>query len=339
MASNYYRRIAPRRAPVQQADDVGRGIAAGQAIGGILGQFGSIYKNMRADQVANQLMNAQSTAQANAQAQTDPDPDPNPDGTDNLNPTAATDPSGTQNPDPFTGGVAELKQRQASAASDLDTQIKQAQLANSLAKLHGTDSYAERATPAPQGTTVGPGSASRWSQYGGNQQTGQTGQTGQKARAGGKPAPYEAGSVDAENDDSADNMNHVAADFDAAMGGQKGSYAKFLANAPNMKPDANGNFSLLDKDGNVTTTVMKDDVPHWINRTNAARRNQGLSPIQIPGVPLGQGANPSSPDKPGSTVANPIILQSKLQVRALPYGTFVKDPNTGQTFTINRPPS
>ena len=335
-AGNRYYHAATNRRPVQQVNDIQRGLAAGQAIGGILGQFGSIYKNMRADQVANQLMNAQPTAAANAQAQTDPDPDPNPDGTDNLSPTAATDPSGTQNPDPFTGGVAELKQRQAAASDDLETQIKQAQLANSLAKLHGTDSYAERATPAPQGVTLGGGSSSRWSQYGG--QTGQTGQTGRQPR-GGKPAPYEAGSVDAETDDSADNMNHVAADFDAAMGGQKGSYAKFLANAPNMKPDANGNFSLTDKNGNVTTTVMADDVPHWINRTNAARRNQGLSPITIPGVPLGQGANPSSPEKPGSSAANPIILQSKIQPRALPYGTFVKDPNTGQTFTINRPPT
>ena len=330
--SRYYRRVAPRQAP-QQGGDIGRGFAAGQMVGNALGQFGTAIKSMRADQVANQLL-----------AQKYPDQpgtsDPNADLSTDLPEDVSTDIGGigtdaTQGN--LQGGVDELKARQAADASDLDTQIKQAQLANSLAKLHGTDSYAARAEPAPQGYGVGRGSSSRWSQYGGNQDN-QGNQYGQQRR-GNKPAPYVPGSVDAENDDSADDMTKVAADFDSAMGGQKGTYAKFIANAPNLKPDANGNFTLLDKNGNVAATVLKDDVPHWLNRTNAARRNQGLGPIQIKGVPLGQGANPASTENPGSSATNPIVLTSKIQPRALPYGTFVKDPNTGQTFTINRPPS
>jgi hypothetical protein len=325
----FYRYRAPVRA-ASQSNDVERGLAAGQMVGKLLGQVGDIAKGIKSNQVANDLMTKQAiSAQPGAGVTQDLGTLPADDGTapnDFTLPSVASpiagDDSGTVGGLIQTGGTAELKARQDAQKNQLDTAIKQAQLANSLAKLHGTDSYAKRATAAPQGVTVQGGSSSRWLEGGdGGQQGGSQQQGGQR---GSKPAPYQAGSVDAENDDSADDMSKVAADFDAAQGGQKGTYAKFLANLPTLAPDANGNYTLKDKDGNPQSTVLASDVPYWVQRTNAARRAHNLAPMEIP---------------PGKTAGNPIVLTNPLHARSLPYGTYVKDPKTGQTYTIDRPPT
>lgn len=360
--SRFYKSTALRRR-VSNVDDVDRGFSAGQNFGKLIGQVMDIGKTIKQNQVANQLMNTQdapraalvspgvapgstddTTFDSSQVAAGDPDPDPistaiSSGGTPNV-----IDPSiNTAGTAPATGGVAELKTRQDFQADQLDQAYKKAQLANLLAESQGTGRYAKRATPAPQGVNIQGGSSSRWLQNAPSDGSAPGGYGGPSRAGGGsragKPAPYVGGTGDAENDDSLDDPNKVAADFDAAQGGKKGTYAAFLANLPNLKPDEQGNYTLTDKNGNPSATVLAADVPYWMQRTNAARRAQGLTPVAMAGVPFGQPANPASTVKPGSSADNPIILQSKLQARSLPYGTFVKDPKTGAVYTVDRPQS
>jgi hypothetical protein len=322
---NYYH-FVPAKRRGSTVDDVARGMQVGQSIGKLIGGVAGAVKSSQQDAAANALMNQQSTADANAQAQADPDPDPLPDGTDNLNPTAATDPSGTQDPTPFTGGVAGMKLQQQFQKSQLADQIQQASLADKLAQAAGTGRFAKRATPAPQGVQVS-GQTSLWNQPGGNAitpppTTGQTGQTGQT-----KPQKYVAGSGDYENDESTDDASQIKADFEALHGA--GTFHKFANSA---QVDANGNYIIPGKGSGGTDangqplppppelTIPKGEGDIYTQRINAYKRKSGL-PFT---VNLG-GAG---------TQDNPLPMTTKLQVRSLPQGTWVVDPVTKQKYMI-----
>ena len=184
------------------------------------------------------------------------------------------------------------------------------------------------------GYRLGGGSSSRWLQ--GNQGGGGTGGYGGSSRWGAKPAkptPYVGGSGDVENDESTDDSNQIAADFDSTYG-QKGLYGKYASNLPSLKPDADGNYPLTDAKGEIIASIPKADAAVWQQRTNAARVKRGLSPIG----PLGDGQNPSS-NAPAGTAANPVVAQSTLHVRSLPFGTVIYDPNTKQVYTKQKPPT
>lgn len=327
--SKYFHPNYGRRRQIQ-SNDVERGLAAGAGIGkalqGLGGAIGGAIQQSKQDAVANQLMNAQPTAVANAQALTDPDPDPLLTGEDNLNPTAATDPSGTQDPTPYTGGLDELKLRQAVAKEALSTQNIQSEIAKRQAAtaLAGTKAA---------GLNIGGGSASRWQQGGGAQPL----VKGPRGGATVKAPAYQPNSGDVQGDEGTDNFSQIASDFDNTYG-TKGLYSKFATNLTNLQPDKNGNFALTDKTGDPIATIPSSDAPMWIHRTNAARIKSGLPAIDsVGGVPtVGAGNNPTSNAKPGSAT-NPVVAQSQVHVRSLPFGTYVYDPNTQQTFIKQKP--
>ena len=165
-----------------------------------------------------------------------------------------------------------------------------------------------------------------------------SGQPGQPAgargpRGGGtaKPAAYVAGSGDTENDESTDNFGQIRADFDDQHG--KGSFDAFQAQNGGTK-NADGSFSITDKNGTPIATVQASDVPQWMQRVNAARVKRNQQPIGS----LGTGQNPAS-NAPVGTVANPVVAQNTLHVRSLPFGTVVYDPNTKQAYTKQKPPT
>jgi hypothetical protein len=297
MASRPYFPYVPRRAAANTTSDFERGMQAGGQIGKLLGGLGGAIQQSRQNQVANQLLNQQypgtSTSQGN-------DPDPNPidaSGQPITDPNAVVPDVGLPDittPGNLQGGVAELQMRQAAAKEDLEMQIKKAQLANALG-----------------------GNASSWmGQGGGGAGKGGAGKTA-------KAAPYEPGSIDANTDPSADDFQKVRADFDNVYG--KNMYDKFQANFSNLSPDDKGNYPILGKDGAPIATVPGSDAPYWLNRNNAARVQQGLSTIG----PLPTGANPTS-GKPSGSQENPIPVTNNLQLRALPFGTWIMDPSTGQ---------
>ena len=329
MPSNYRpyypRPVYPR---AQGAGDAERGLQVGSQIGKLLGGFSEAIQGARQDAVANQLMNAGPTGQDTTPVNLGTLP------ADSAAPQDLTMPDAGVGPDVgslmHTGGVAEMKLRQ----SALQDQIRQAQLADELAKTAGTGRYAARAKGVSPGVTAtGGGNTSRWFSGGGQDGQGGGAGGGQRTTKGGKPPPYQPGSTDPENDESTDDPSQISADFDSTYG-QKGLYGKYLANLPNLKPDEQGNYTLTDKNGNTIASVPSSDAAIWQQRTNAARVKRGLTPLG----PLGNGQNPTS-NAPTGGPTNPVILQSKLHVRSLPFGTWVFDPSTNQTYQKQRPPS
>ena len=297
-----------------------RGMQVGQQVGKLIGGLSGAIKSSQQDDAANALMNQQATSTANAQAASDPDPDPLPDGSDNLNPTAATDPSGVQDPTPFTGGVAGMKLQQEFQKSQLADQIQQANLADKLASNTNTGVYAKRATPAPQGTSVSGNSL--WSQAGGNAITSPA--SGKQA----KQQKYVPGTGDFENDPNTDDATQIQADFNALHPGQFGKFAN------NAQTDANGNYIIpgkgsggTDANGNPIAPPPEAVIPKaegdiYQQRINAYKRRAG---IPFEANLNGQG-----------TQDNPVPLTSNLQARSLPPNTWVQDPTSGQKYMISR---
>jgi hypothetical protein len=333
MASNfrpYYPRVYPNR-QTAESDDVQRGMQIGSAFGKDIQGLGSALaggiQEQQQNQVANQLLaqyypDQAGTTDPNADLSTDLPEDVSPD----IGGTGTSDVQGN-----FQGGLAELKLRQEMAKEQLSQQSVQEQIAQRQAA-------AKLASTKAAGVTVGGGSSSRWQAGGG--QDGQGGQSGGQRGHGGKAPAYVAGSGDVENDESTDDFSQIRADFDNQYG--KGAFDQFQAEG--------GGQEVLDKDGNLTgysitkgdkplATVPVQDASLWMQRVNAARIKAGQQPIEkqigkdsVYGAPQ----NPSSTAKPGSQT-NPIILTSKLQTRSLPFGIWVTDPNTGQTYQKQKP--
>jgi len=333
MASNfrpYYPRVQNRP---QAVDDATRGFQAGGMAGKALETLGAAIASARTqanqDKVANQLL-----AQNYPDTPADPNLDPDADLSTDLPEDVSTDIGGGASPGQqgnFQGGAAELAMRMQAAKESLGLQNLQSEIAqrNAAAKLSGS-----KATGGA-GVRLGGGSSSRW--LTGNQGGGGTGGAvgGRGPRGGGtaKPAAYVAGSGDVQNDESTDDSNQIASDFDSTYG-QKGLYGKYASNLPSLKPDADGNYPLTDAKGNIIASIPGADAQVWQQRTNAARVKRGLPPIG----PIGQGQNPTS-NAPAGTVANPVVAQSTLHVRSLPFGTVVYDPTTKQTYTKQKPPA
>ena len=329
MASNfrpYYPRVQNRP---QSVDDATRGFQAGGMAGKALETLGSAIATARTqanqDQVANQLLN-----QDYPSTPADPNLDPDADMSTDLPEDVSTDIGGTADPGKqgnFQGGQAELAMRMQAAKESLGIQNLQSEIAQRKAA-------AALAGQKAAGVRLGGGSSSRWL-AGNTGQTGQTGTQGPRGRgaATGKPAAYVAGSGDVQNDEGTDDSNQIASDFDSTYG-QKGLYGKYASNLPSLKPDANGNYPLTDPKGNTIASIPAADAQVWQQRTNAARVKRGLPPIG----PLGDGQNPTS-NAPVGTAGNPVVAQSTLHVRSLPFGTVVYDPNTQQTYTKQKPPT
>ena len=325
MIRPYYPRVQNR--PQSTSADWARGEQAGGQVGKLIGAFADAINQAKQNKVANQILNQQYPGTTTPQGN-DPDPDPvSAQGQPITDPNAVVPDVGLPDittPGNLQGGVTELQMRQAAEKDALETQIKKAQLADYMAKSAGTGSYARRATGVSSGVTVTGGSSNRWLQGGG--QGGQGGYTRSS-----KPVPYQAGSGDVENDEGTDSFDQIRADFDDQHG--KGSFDAFQAQGGGTKND-DGSYSITDKNGKPLATVQGADVPLWMQRVNAARLKRGQTPMGS----LGNGSNPNSTSAPGSA-DNPIIAQSKVHVRSLPYGTWVKDPNTGQVYQKQRPPA
>jgi hypothetical protein len=342
MASNfrpYYPRVQNRP---QQSDDVTRGMAIGSAFGKDIQGLGTALAQgiaqQKQNQVANQLLN-----QDYPSTPADPNLDPDADLSTDLPEDVSTDIGGEASPGSqgnFQGGQAELAMRMQAAKESLGMQNLQSEIAQrqAAAKLAGTKAAGYR---------LGGGSSSRWLAGTG----GTSGRWGAKAA---KPAPYVAGSGDVENDESTDNFSQIRTDFDNQYG--KGAFDKFQGE--------NGGTEVLDKDGNLTgysvggvtstdangnpvvkkapmAIVPVQDAPRWMQRVNAARLKAGQQPVEKmigKDSVYGQPQNPTSTAKAG-TAGNPIVAQNPLQVRSLPFGTVIYDPNTKQTYTKQKPPT
>ena len=331
MASNfrpYYPRVQNRP---QAVDDATRGFQAGGMAGKALETLGAAIASARTqanqDKVANQLL-----AQNYPDTPADPNLDPDADLSTDLPEDVSTDIGGGASPGQqgnFQGGAAELAMRMQAAKESLGLQNLQSEIAqrNAAAKLSGS-----KATGGA-GVRLGGGSSSRW--LTGNQGGGGTGGAigGRGLRGGGtaKPAAYVAGSGDVQNDESTDDFGQIRADFDDQHG--KGSFDAFQAQNGGTKND-DGSFSIKDKNDKPIATVQAADVPQWMQRVNAARVKRNQQPIGS----LGTGQNPTS-NAPAGTAANPVVAQSPLHVRSLPFGTVVYDPNTQQTYTKQKPPA
>lgn len=330
--SSYFHITAPRRQNLG-AGDVARGLQVGQEIGKLIGGVAGAVKSSQQDAAANALMNAAPTAQANAQAAQDPDPDPNPDGTDNLAPTAATDPSGTQDPTPFTGGVAGMKLQQQFEDDQLSRQVKQAQLAETLARTSGTGGFAKKATPVTkQGVTMSGSGNSIWD--GTNPPA-----TGRSGSSSTKQPKYVAGTGDYENDATTDDAGQIKADFEAF---HPGLYGKFQG----ATRDDQGNYVIpgkgkgtqtTDASGNVVTTppepeavIPKEEGDIFQQRIQAAKRRAGI-PYTDPDL---KASGLGTADKP--VIVDQSQPGANLRMRSLPPGTVVQDAKTGQRFTIKR---
>ena len=322
MSRPYYPRVQNR--PQSTTADWQRGEQAGGQVGKLIGAFADAINQAKQNKIANQLMANQAiSAQPGAGVTQDLGTLP----ADTSAPSDFTLPDSTSpvgNEDDTvgslmpSGGVAEMQMRQAAAKEDLETQIKKAQLAKLLNPQAGAGRGGGSGAASPW---LGGGNASSWMGQG----AGAGGKRGAGAGAGRttKPEPYEPGSIDANTDPSADDFSKVRADFDNVYG--KNMYDKFQANFSNLAPDEKGNFPIIGKDGTPIATVPGSDAPYWLNRNNAARVQQGLSTIG----PLPPGANPTS-GKPSGSQENPIPVTNNLQLRALPFGTWITDPTTGQ---------
>jgi hypothetical protein len=316
----YYPRVQNRP---QQSDDVTRGMAIGSAFGKDIQGLGTALaqgiQQQKQNDVANQLLN-----QDYPSTPADPNLDPDADLSTDLPEDVSTDVGGTASPGQqgnFQGGQAELAMRMQAAKESLGIQNLQSEIAQRKAA-------AALAGQKAAGVRLGGGSSSRW--LAGN--TGQTG-TGPRGRgtAAGKPAAYVAGSGDVENDESTDNFSQIRSDFDNQHG--KGTFDQFQAQNGGTK-NADGSYSINDKNGVPIATVQASDVPQWMQRVNAARVKRNQQPIGS----LGTGQNPTS-TAPVGTAGNPVVAQSTLHVRSLPFGTVVYDPNTQQTYTKQKPPT
>ena len=323
----YYPRVQNRP---QAVDDATRGFQAGGMAGKALETLGTAIANARTqanqDQVANQLL-----AQNYPSTPADPNLDPDADLSTDLPEDVSTDVGGDASPGQqgnFQGGQAELNMRMQAAKEQLSIQNMQQQIAKSKAAA----ALAGQKAAGSTGVRLGGGSSSRWL-AGNSGQPGQAGARGPRGGGAAKPAAYVAGSGDVQNDESTDDSNQIAADFDSTYG-QKGLYGKYASNLPALKPDADGNYPLTDAEGNTIASIPKADALIWQQRTNAARVKRGLTPIG----PIGDGQNPSS-NAPVGTAGNPVVAQSTLHVRSLPFGTVVYDPNTQQTYTKQKPPT
>ena len=320
MSRPYYPRVQNR--PQSTSADWQRGEQAGSSVGKLISAFTGAIQQAKQDKVANQLLNQQYPGTTTPQGN-DPDPDPvSAQGQPITDPNAVVPDVGLPDittPGNLQGGVTELQMRQAAAKEDLETQIKKAQLANLLAGKSGSGVGRGGGSGAAS-PWLGGGNASSWM---GGQGAGGGAKKGAGTGRATKPESYEPGSIDANTDPSADDFSKVRADFDNVYG--KGMYDKFQANFSNLAPDEKGNFPITGKDGAPIATVPGSDAPYWLNRNNAARVRQGLSTIG----PLPPGANPTS-GKPSGSQENPIPVTNNLQLRALPFGTWITDPSTGQ---------
>ena len=340
MASNfrpYYPRVQ-NRPQTAETNDVQRGMMIGSAFGKDIQGLGTALaggiQEQQKNQVANQLLAQYYPDQAGTT-------DPNADLSTDLPETVSPDIGGTGTSDVqgnFQGGAAELKMRQDAAKEALSAQNVQSEIAQrqAAAKLAGTKAA---------GVTLGGGSSSRWQAGGG--QDGQGGQSGGQRGRGGKAPAYVAGSGDVENDESTDDFNQIRTDFDNQYG--KGAFDHFQAEGGGQEQlDKDGNLigysitgpkTRAEPDGKPIATVPVQDASMWLQRVNAARNKAGQQPLnKMIGKDSVYGApqNPSSTAKAGSQT-NPIILTSKLQTRSLPFGTWVTDPNTGQTYQKQKP--
>ena len=298
------------------------------------GAIAQLMNQGKQDKVANALL-----AQYYPDTPADPNLDPNADLSTDLPEDVSTDVGGTASPGVqgnFQGGAAELQMRQEAAKEALSQQSVQEQIAQRQAA-------AKLASTKAAGVTVGGGSSSRW-QAGG----GQDGQGGQRGGGRNTKAPaYVPGSGDVENDESTDDFSQIRADFDNQYG--KGAFDQFQAEGGGQEQlDKDGNLigysitgpkTRAEPDGKPIATVPVQDASMWLQRVNAARNKAGQQPLpKMIGKDSVYGApqNPSSTAKAGSQT-NPIILTSKLQTRSLPFGTWVTDPNTGQTYQKQKP--
>lgn len=307
-----------------------RGLAAGTGIGkaleGLGGAIGGAIQQSKQDAVANQLMNAAPTATANAQALQDPDPDPLLTGEDNLNPTAATDPSGTQDPTPYTGGLDELKLRQAAAKEALSSQNVQSEIAQRQAatSLAGTKSEAATnlanlragiaANQPAGGAQPQTGNPSAWSGYqvAGAQPTTKTGRPPSAKQVA--QAPVVIGS------EPVTDQSQLVTHFDGTYG--KGSFSKVMSNLDSAVPSADGTKITVGPPGKEITVPMAD-AQAYTKQANALRIKQNLAPFPVPGE------DPTL----GASQANPYPAKHNLDVYSRPHGSWVTLPN-GKTAQV-----
>lgn len=233
-----------------------------------------------------------------------------------------------------TGGTGELAMQQQLNQQNLADQVQRAKVGAQLALTNQRLGLGGgRGGGGGGGGGGGTGNANRWQQY--LAQGGDGGQGSQNVPRGtktGKPAAYQPFQYDAATDPRADSFNNVAADFDSQFG--KGMYGKVVPNLANVQPDDKGNYVIpsgkVDKDGNPVgpplLTLSPNDANYWINRLNASRVAAGQQPIGPPAP----GANPQS-GQPAGTETNPYKPGDNLGLRALPYNSYVIDPQTGQT--------
>jgi len=317
----YIPRLYPTRPVATRAPAAGRGRGAvgpggidasstGNIGGDIVKAIGNQIQMNRMNAVANQILNTQNPPRAAWVGGTAP--------------AAGVPTTGSA---PQTGGFGELQMRQQVQQQDLADQLQRAKLASEIA-------LARQRSIASRGNVVSGGSGSRWRQSLGPGQPGQPTQPGQpSARPGkaGKPAGYVPGSGDVENDSSTDNFSQIRADFDAQHG--KGSFDTFTRNMGNVQDDGKGNLVLQDQNGKTLFSIPKTDAPYWTQRYNAARVASGQG--YLGDLPAGQ--NPNS-GQPGGSQVNPFAPKSNLEVRSLPYGSYMIDPQSGQ-LTIKQRPS
>jgi hypothetical protein len=262
----------------------------------------------RQNAAANQIMNTQTPPRAGAVG---PVVDPaTGQVTSNITPTVGTAPQ--------SGGMGELQIRQQMQQQDLADQLQRAKIAAQLA-LAGKRGGGGG---GGGGGGVGAGNASRWQQYLGGDQ-GST-NVPQGTKKGGKPAPYEPGSIDPLTDPNADKFPVVQADFDAQYG--KGMYSKVVSRLGNTQPDDKGNYVVQDDKGNTIVNLPAQDASYWLARLNAARVRGGQQPVLSDKFPS---ANPNS-GQPAGTEVNPYKPSNQLEARSLPYNSFFVDPNSGQ---------
>ena len=118
MAINYLRRVQARYQPQGQSD-VSRGIAAGEAVGKLLGGLGTAIKGAQQDALANQLMNTQNAPRAALVNSGGPQPSQQ-DGTDSGDPDADLSTDLPENVSQAAGGSAPVL-NQAVAAQRLSS--------------------------------------------------------------------------------------------------------------------------------------------------------------------------------------------------------------------------
>jgi hypothetical protein len=284
-------------------------------VGGDLAKaiFNTIQQN-RQNAAANALMNTQTPPRAGAVG---PVVDPaTGQVTGNITPTVGTAPQ--------TGGMGELQMRQQMQQQDLADQLQKAKIASELALTQ--QRTGRGGGRGGGGGGGGGGNAARWQQYLGGGQGG----SAAAGKKGGKPAPYEPGSIDPNTDPAADKFQIVQADFDAKYG--KGAYAKIAPHLADATVDDKGNYTINapgkkpDDPPTPIMTLPADQANYWLSRYNAASVRSGQQPIFSDKFPS---ANPNS-GQPAGTEVNPYKPSNQLEARSLPYNSFFVDPQSGQ---------